>query len=122
MAVLKILKKILIQKAVYWTGVRSDGLAGITSDKPVQIDVRWTDVSELMMDASGKEFMSKSKIIIDTDFSGVIETGGYLFKGTLASLGTNTDIKFIGQAVQEIRRYHEIPTLSGEQNVRIAWL
>ncbi len=115
-----ILKKMLIDDAVHWPNVRSDGRGGRTSDAPVQLRVRWEDSDELITDAAGKETKAKAKVFVDTDFSGTIVPGDYLFRGKLTDLPTN-DLGDVDDA-QEIRQYNELPTLKGDQNLRTAWL
>jgi hypothetical protein len=70
------------QKAVYWPpkGRGSDGRPKF--GPPVEIGCYWQDVTELFLDNTGAEQISKSKVIVDRD----LEVGGMLRLGDMDSV------------------------------------
>jgi len=76
-----------VQTAVYWGGPENDGYGGFTWDEPVEIDVRWDEVSELVTDAKGQEVVSKAKVIVAQD----VDLNGILFLGELTDLDSDQE-------------------------------
>jgi len=107
------------QVAVYWAP------AAQTTDKygqplwaePVQINVRWTDVSIQFLDSEGNTLMSTAEVNLDQD----VEVGGVLFLGLLTAL-TDRDNPKENLNAWEIKRYEKLPTFKATKFWRAAFL
>ena len=75
------------QTAVYWASPTPDGYGGNTWDDPVEISVRWDDISEEIKDSKGIETVSRAKIIVTQD----VDLGGMLYLGTLDDLDSEQE-------------------------------
>jgi len=114
---MRILTKMLKQTGVYWASPTSDGRGGTQTSFPVEIDCRWEDMVQEIKDDEGKIHISKALVYTDRE----VDVGGFLYKGTLASL--NNDINpSTNRDAHIILKYGEIPTLSASQVLRSAWL
>ena len=107
----------LTDAAVYWGTPTSDGYGNIQTVLPVEISVRWVEEQEMIVLPDDKEVMSKSKVYTSID----TENNGYLYHGTLASLGDFKNHNDIEEAY-EIIKFQKLPTLRGDQFLRTAWL
>lgn len=114
---MKILTKMLRQKAVYWPVPTSDGRGGVQVDAPVEISCRWEDVEQEYSDAAGHERLSRAVVYVDRD----LVVGGFLKKCTLAELKDGGDRKLYDD-VYEVMKFGTIPTLKADQFLRSAWL
>lgn len=111
-------RKFLNQKAVYWTPSVDDGTGlGHVYDDPVEIDCRWTDKFEIIVDAMGKEVTSKTYVLADRDLS--IE--GVLWLGKLADLESSSD-PFANTSAWKIIAFHKIPDASAKKFLRKAYM
>jgi hypothetical protein len=82
MSIPSFLKKVCVQTAVYWGTPVPDGYGGMTYAEPVEIKVRWEDVSRTVSDRDGKEIYSKATVLLQQN----VDIEGYLYLGTLDSL------------------------------------
>lgn len=57
----------LIHTATVWKNSVSDNYGGFTFDAPVTVDCRWEGKSELFIDKTGREAVSKAVIWLDVD-------------------------------------------------------
>ena len=64
----------LNQTAVYWKRLGPDGYGDWLWEDPVEIDVRWDDVSEMFTDVNGEQRMSLAKVLVNQD----VKDGDYL--------------------------------------------
>jgi len=84
MGILDFIRKISVQKAVYWAPGALTSEGGITYSAAAEISCRWDDTIEVVRASNGKEIVCKAKILTVTD---LLEQG-YLYRGTLESLST----------------------------------
>jgi hypothetical protein len=116
------------QKAVYWGNPINDGEGGFTFDDPVEIDCRWEDMKQVVMDAKGHEFTSRAVVYVVQD----LDEEGKLWLGSLeelydesyasdSSAGAVDDPMTIPKAYY-IRRFQKDPSLDGEGYIRKAFL
>lgn len=82
MGILQFIDKIAVQTAVYWGSPEPDGYGGYTYDIPVEIAVRWDDVTEKYVNTQGQESVSSAKVMTNAE----VEFGGWLFLGELAGM------------------------------------
>lgn len=91
----------------YWatTGVR-DTYGKPTYDAPVQIMGRWEDMQQLILSKHGKEYVSKSRVL-------VIETltkDGYLYLGTSEAVDPTTVAN--AWEIQALGRLNDLRSMS----------
>jgi len=116
---MRIISKMLKQKAVYWelSSVEFDNYGQPIPSTPIEIDVRWEDVSEEFLDANGTMQLSKAKVYVDRD----VELGGVLMLGELDS-SVDEDNPKENENAWEIRRFEKLPTLKATQFLRTCYL
>jgi len=118
MGVEKFIKKISVQKAVYWGAPKSDGYGGYTFSEPVEIDCRWEGVTELITNKNGKEVVSNAKVLVTLD----LDKGGYLHLGTMEEGVDYSNPKDI-EETYVIQKIEKIPMIrSATEFVRIVYL
>lgn len=110
------LDRVLNQTAVYWPATGNDGWGGQTYGTPVEVAVRWTDKQEKFVSSSAEEYISKTVILAETDFT----IDGRLLLASLVDLGSNQDPNEEGASV--IKAFAKIPDKSANQFLRKAWL
>lgn len=88
MGIDRFIKKISVQTALYWANPVKDGYGGYTFDSPVEIKVRWEDVTTVVNDIMGKEVVSDAKILTPID----LDSQGYLYLGQLADFDSSVDL------------------------------
>jgi len=80
--ILKFLNSICVQPAVYWGGNVKDGYGGETFSIIKQINCRWEDKMEIVVNKDAEQVTSKAKILVMDD----LNLGGWLWLGSLADL------------------------------------
>ena len=86
---IKFIKKVCVQSAVYWGAPKPDGFGGMTYGTPAEIKCRWTDKVQVIKWQSAyvptsNEFISYAEILLYDD----VELQGVLWLGSLTSLTT----------------------------------
>lgn len=114
---MRILTKILEMDAVYWPPNGQDEFGTPAFGSPIDLKVRWEDVTETFMNAKGEAKTSKSKVYVGQD----VQEEGALWLGTVATL-TNPTKPFAQPNAWQISAFSKIPTLNAKQFLRIAWL
>lgn len=123
----KFIKKVCVQTAVYWGNPKPDGMGGTEYDDPVEVKVRWDDVTEVIKDGQGKDINSRAKILTPVDF----QEQGYLFLGRLEDIPEEAWLTYRGATIHpnqipgafEIISFEKIPMImSTTVFVRIAYL
>jgi hypothetical protein len=112
------------QTAVYWPlgtsesgGTDIDGFGVPVLGTPVQIEVRWEDVTEQFLDKENNPQISRAKVYVDRD----VDVGGVLMLGTLEDVLDETRAKN-NVGAWEIRKFDKIPNLKATEYLRIAIL
>ena len=85
MSITSFIKKVTPQTAVYWANPQPDGFGKYTYDAPVEILVRWDDISKVISDNQGREITSNATILLNQD----VDEQGYLYLGSLADLDSD---------------------------------
>ena len=119
-----IITRMLKQTAVWWP-LSSAESAGIDYDNygqpvvadPVEIDVRWEDVSEEFLDRNGTVQLSRARVYVDRD----VEVGGILMLGELTDITDENNPKENDNA-WEIRRVEKLPNLKNTEYLRTCYL
>lgn len=107
---MRLLKKMLKQKAVYWAVARIDEAGEVIPALPVDIKCRWEDDLEQGLDLSGTETTFMSTVYTDRD----VDEGGYLMLGELQNLKGPLPPK----EAHRIRKFSKLPTLNAKQFLR----
>ncbi len=106
----------LYQTAVYWGNPVANGYGGYTYADPIEIDCRWEDVHEAVMDGKGVEHITRAQVQVAQD----LEEEGMLLLGELVDLdSTGMDDPFSAGA-HPIIRFEKIPTLKADAFYRKA--
>jgi len=116
---MRILKKMLKQKAVYWelSTLEFDDYGQPILSSPVEIDCRWEDIGEEFLDKKGTLQLSRARVYVDRD----VEIGGVLMLGELGS-GVDEDNPKENDNAWEIRRFEKLPTLKATKFLRTVYL
>lgn len=109
----------LKQYAVWWplASVEYDDYGQPIPTSPVEIKVRWEDVSEEFLDDKGTLQISRAKVYVDRD----IKVGGVLMLGELDS-GVDEDNPKENENAWEIRRVEKLPNLKVSEFLRTVYL
>ena len=126
--IIKFIKKVTAQTAVYWAAPSADGFGGMTFSDPVELTppngVRWDEKVQLILDkgvsADGKEIVSNAVVLLNQDVS----EQGYLYLGSLDDLDSGEqDDPLIVEGAYEIKQVEKIPLFkSTDEFVRKAYL
>lgn len=85
------------ETATYWEPGAPDGFGGYTWTAPVQLQVRWQDQQERLVDTDGKEFVSRAIIYGDTK----LNKNGFIYRGVSAEANPhNQEEAFIVRITQ----------------------
>ncbi len=118
---MSIITRMLKQKAVYWPFASIDSFGKKVVGSPVQIKVRWEDVSEEFLDGKGERQLSNALVYVDRD----VTVGGILMLGTSADVdasGFDTVNIKENDGAWEIRRFDKLPDLKARRYLRSAYL
>lgn len=109
----------LNQTATYWERLDPDGLGGWDWEDPVEIDVRWDELQELLVDANGEEFISRGEVLLNQD----VKPGDYLYLGELTSaMEDSASVPTNIEGAWEVKKFEKIPTIDATEFVRTAWV
>lgn len=109
------------QTAVYWGEPTPDGYGGRTfgSAYPEEISCRWEARTEVITDGQGNEIISRARVYVTED----VEEEGWLFLGELDDLDSDAEEDPMKvDSVHKIKRFDKIPSMRGDDFVRIAYL
>ena len=85
MSIISFIRKVTPQTVVYWGNPTPDGFGKYTYDSPVEIKVRWDDVSSIISDNQGREITSNATILLNQN----VDEQGYLYLGSLSDLDSD---------------------------------
>lgn len=105
------------QDAIHWQRTGTDSFGRPTFDAPADVKVRWEDVHEEFMDASGERQVSNAKVLVGEEMT----PGDYLMLGKIVDLDdpTNPQDKY---GAYEIRRFETVPNAKATKFLRTAML
>lgn len=109
-----LVKRILRQKAVYWAPLGENETGQMTFDDPIEIPVRWEDITMEFLDKQGKTQVSRSQVFVDR----VLEVGGVLWKGTLDYIAADASNPFANEDAWAIRSFNEQPDMRARNFLR----
>jgi len=113
------ISRVLTQTAVYWAPPTKDAHAKGTFTTGTEMSVRWEEKQEIFVNAQGEEVRSAAVVILGSD----VVKGGYLYLGTLSSLGSDARSDPTKESTaHEIRAFSKVPNLAGTSFGRKAWL
>lgn len=92
-------------KAVYWARTTRNG-ARWNYAEPVEISVRWEDVTELHESETGEKWMSSATVYVDRDMN----MGDYIYNGVLTDI-TDSTIPRNNTGSREVKKFSKLPTL-----------
>jgi hypothetical protein len=82
MSIQNFIQRQLSQKCVYWGSPAEDGEGGNTYASPVEIDCRWENMTQIVVDSKGNEITSRALVFVEQD----LDVEGRLYLGTLENL------------------------------------
>lgn len=103
----------LQQDATYWAPGAPNKFGKIAFSTPITIKCRWEDKAELFMAKTGKETVSRAKVMLASDVS----TEGYLHLG----ISTDADPRTLNTAY-EIMAFGKTPNRKATKFARRAFL
>lgn len=112
---MSIITRMRKQTAVYWALSSIDEFGKNIYISPVEISVRWEDVSEQFLDADGNTVMSNARAYTDRD----IILGSILMLGLLTDITDAINIKE-NTGAWEVRRFDKTPNLKATEFLRTA--
>ena len=114
---MSLIKRMRKQTAVYWPLLSVNQFGKKVVGSPVEIKVRWEDISEEFLDSAGERQMSKAVVYVDRD----VTLGGILMLGTISDITDDINIKEnIG--AWEIRRFDNLPNIKASEFLKTAYL
>lgn len=123
---MSIITKVLKQKAVYWAPIEDgnfeyqaafDDFGNKRQSEPIELDVRWEDIQEEVVNAAGSTVMVSNKVMVSAD----VKLGGYLMFGTLDDVDDRDNP--LGNALTyEIMKFEKIPNIRASEFLRVAYL
>ena len=126
--IIKFIKKVCVQTAVYWGSPTLDGYGGKTFADPVELTPpnggRWDQKVQLVEDkgirATGEEIISNAVVLLNQD----VDEQGYLYLGSLDDLDSGVqDNPLEVEGAYEIKKVEKIPLFrSATEFVRKAYL
>lgn len=96
----------MLQEATYWPPGVNDGFGGTSFGSPVSVNVRWQDDNSLYRDATGREFVARAVVYVDT----VVALQGFLALGDWTYSGNPRQV----EGAHEIRSIKKSPHLRGD--------
>lgn len=109
MGIDNVIKRNLVQTAVYWGNPQDNGYGGFTYDDPIEIACRWEDMPQVMLDKEGEQDLSRAVVYVGID----VMNNGLLYLGRLTDIqGTGGVIDFNTlSGIYQIRRWRKVPAL-----------
>ena len=105
------------QKGVYWELDALDEFGKPTWKEPIEIDLRWEDAEEEIINPNGERVMSRAQLIVDRDLT----IKGVLWLGELDDIGSSDNPKS-NDGAWEIIQYLKTPDFKGRKYLREAYL
>lgn len=116
---MSIITRMRRQTAVWWPEASTEqdrfGQPQVTT--PVQISVRWEDISEEFIDSNNTRQLSNARVYVDRDVS----VGGILMLGKLTDITDAVNPKENVNA-WEIRRFEKLPNINNTEQLRTVFL
>lgn len=110
------------QVAVYWPPSAPDAFGQPTWGSPVELRVRWEDVSKEFISDQGSVSMSNALVYVPEVSAGVeCLPRGVLMLGELDS-SVNTDDPKANEGAWEIKRFDKLPTINAKRFLRTCFL
>ncbi len=113
---MRIITKVLKQKAVWWSMTGSDSAGQNEYADPVEVSVRWDENMKQFIDSNGIKDVSKAQVMVDRD----MKPGDALLLGELTNDYTNNPNNHTGAGF--VRGWGKTPTLNGRKFVRTCYL
>lgn len=82
--IIKFIKKVCVQTAVYWGTPTNNGIGGYSYATPREIKVRWENVTGMIKTKEGDEIETDAEVIVQE----LLAVNGRIWLGTLQELGT----------------------------------
>ena len=104
----------LIHSLTHWPVIQGE-YGGTEYGPPKQVEGRWRDISQLFVNARGKEEVSRAKVMVADEFD--IKVGDYLYFGESAALDPRNQV-----GAYQIRQYGRAADLRGNVYLKTAIL
>jgi len=102
---------------VYWPLLSLDEFGKPRWDEPMEIDCRWEDHEQEIIDANGDTIISKAYLIVDRDLT----IKGVLWLGELCDIGSSDNPKS-NPGAWEIIHFKKMTDFKGRKYLREAYL
>ena len=125
------IEQVCSQTAVYWGNPRAGSAGDMVWDDPVEVKVRWDNVTKLIRDAKGKEVACRAEVLLagQLEEDGTVtpidlDVDGRLYLGSLDDLDSGQeDDPLLVDGTWAIMRFDKTPEFgSTEDFVRTAFL
>ena len=115
-----LITQVCVQTAVYWGTPVDDGYGGKTFTDPVELQCRWENKAQKIINTNGEETISRAWVLLLED---VVELG-WLFLGDLDDLDSAEEADpMSADGAYEIQRFEKTPAIrSTTQFTRVAYL
>lgn len=114
---MSIITKVLKATCVYWAPGAYDAFGQATFESPVELNCRWADTVQEVMNDEGTLVLSKANVMVNED----VEVQGVLMLGELSDIVYPDDPKRNTNAY-EIIQFSKIPNIKYTEYVRVAFL
>jgi hypothetical protein len=108
MSILKFIKRVCVQTAVYWSAPVKDGYGSYTFATPTEIKCRWEDKLTVITGANGEQEVCNASILVYQDLA----LHGYVYLGELTDLTIlqKANPKLVNGA-REIMYFEKVPLI-----------
>ena len=114
---MSVIKKMRKQHAVWWQRVSAPDVFGRYSYlPPVEVECRWDDAIEEVVNVKGEKVLSQSVVYVDR----IMAPGDYLSRGTLDS--DTPDDPTEASGASEIQRFDQNPNFKATETLLTAYL
>ncbi len=114
---MSIITKVLKQKCVYWAKIGNDEFGQPAYGAAIELDCRWSDKVEQIVNSEGAMVVSKTKVMVSVD----VVIGGILIFSELASVQHLIEPQR-NTGAYEIIQFDKVPNFKCTEFLRTAYL
>lgn len=114
------MRRLMVQKAVYWKRLKEDGFGTVIYDAPIEIKVRWDQGNQLITGPDGEQVVSSSQVLTAVD----MQVGDFLALTELSGLDeTHVKTPSLFDGAYRVLQFTKAPEYASATNfVRTAYL
>lgn len=118
------IESVAVQTAVYWGNPRAGSAGDMVWDNPVEVKVRWDNVTKLIRDAKGKEVACRAEVLLagQLENDGTVtpidlDVDGRLYLGGLYDLDSGQEVDPLSvDGAWAIMRFDKTPEFQSEED------